>query len=517
MVAQQRNLIQKPLQSHPSKPLPSSSIYSATPTTTETATPSTSDPTTDYDPAINKKVPNWAEFYKNGYPTDVIVISDDDGDDGEEENDSPDVIVTSTCPSPSKILKRKRLNVPPVARRKRACPSVEFLPPVQPVVKARDVYVPPVYDRKSSGQVTTVDDNDGHLIIGNETTLADGRFVVHKVLGQGTFGKVVSAFDTKNKTLCAVKIIRAVQKYRDASKIELRVLSTLATYDRNNRNRFIHLRECFDYKNHICIVTDLLGMSIFDFLRSNHYLAFPPSHVQSFARQLISSLAFLRDLNLVHTDLKPENILLKNDTSFTSDFPNHEKYKTHQILNDTSIHLIDFGSAVFNDEYHNSVVSTRHYRAPEIILGVGWSYPCDMWSIGCILVEFCTGEVLFQTRDNLEHLALMQRVIGKPLDRALLRAASLNDIGAELLNSSGKINYPNSQTKKSSTKHVKSTRTLAHIIRGAMPHMEADDMYWKLFLDLLSKIFVYDPQKRITAREALNHPWLTTAVRDVNI
>ena len=87
-------------------------------------------------------------------------------------------------------------------------------------------------------------------------------------------------------------------------------------------------------------------------------------------------------------------------------------------------------------------MSTRHYRAPEIILctshsdrgkgfgravsgmltsslapgctktGTGWSYPCDMWSIGCILVEFVTGEALFQTHDNLEHLAMMQQVFG---------------------------------------------------------------------------------------------------------
>lgn len=44
--------------------------------------------------------------------------------------------------------------------------------------------------------------------------------------------------------------------------------------------------------------------------------------------------------------------------------------------------------------------------------GTGWSYPCDMWSIGCILVEFVTGEALFQTHDNLEHLAMMQQVFG---------------------------------------------------------------------------------------------------------
>ena len=91
-----------------------------------------------------------------------------------------------------------------------------------------------------------------------------------------------------------------------------------------------------------------------------------------------------------------------------------------RVLLDTEIRLIDFGSATFQDEYHSSVVSTRHYRAPEIILGLGWSYPCDIWSIGCILVEFYTGDALFQTHDNLEHLAMMEAVVNQRIDLSLV-------------------------------------------------------------------------------------------------
>jgi|SRR5271156_2382191 len=85
----------------------------------------------------------------------------------------------------------------------------------------------------------------------------------------------------------------------------------------------IHLQDCFDYRNHICIVTELLGMSVFDFLKGNSFIPFPPNHVQHFAKQLLESVAcisllsltlltciVLHSLNLVHTDLKPENILL---------------------------------------------------------------------------------------------------------------------------------------------------------------------------------------------------------------
>ncbi|KAI5305152.1 dual specificity protein kinase kns1, partial [Ascosphaera atra] len=112
-----------------------------------------------------------------------------------------------------------------------------------------------------------------------------------RLLGQGTFGKVIEAEDIRTGYRCAIKIIRAVSKYREASKIELRVLKTLADYDQENNNRCIHLRDVFDYRNHICIVTDLLASSVFDFLKQNHFTPFPSSHIQAFARQLFISVA----------------------------------------------------------------------------------------------------------------------------------------------------------------------------------------------------------------------------------
>lgn len=282
-----------------------------------------------------------------------------------------------------------------------------------------------------------------------------------KLLGQGTFGKVVEAYDKQRKARCAVKIIRSIQKYRDASRIELRVLSTLASNDKTNRNKCIHLRDCFDFRNHICIVTDLLGQSVFDFLKGNGFVPFPSSQIQQFARQLFTSVAcrfstyisiyqttnlsVLHDLNLIHTDLKPENILLVsnayqtftyNRTIPSSSHATARNARQRRVLLDGEIRLIDFGSATFDDEYHSSVVSTRHYRAPEIILNLGWSFPCDIWSIGCILVEFFTGDALFQTHDNLEHLAMMESVIGNRIDTALVKKVMAGRGGS--LNSASK-------------------------------------------------------------------------------
>ncbi|KAG5994938.1 hypothetical protein E4U54_002999 [Claviceps lovelessii] len=340
------------------------------------------------------------------------------------------------------------------------------------------------------------------------------------LLGQGTFGKVVKARDRKRNEAVAVKIIRSVQKYRDASRIELRVLATLKANDSENRNRCIHLRDCFDYRGHICIVMDLLGQSVFDFLKGNGFVPFPNSQIQNFARQLFTSVAFLHDLNLIHTDLKPENILLADDAyqtfTYNRKIPSssttiNRQASQRRVLLNTEIRLIDFGSATFQDEYHSSVVSTRHYRAPEIILGLGWSFPCDIWSIGCILVEFFTGDALFQTHDNLEHLAMMEAVVGSRMDSHLVQAVN------KMSTRSGgnpaskyfkrlRLDYPTPETTRGSRRFVKAMKHLNDII-------PSNNQFFKHFLDLLKKIFVYDPSQRITAKQALNHPWFREIVQ----
>jgi dual-specificity kinase len=58
-------------------------------------------------------------------------------------------------------------------------------------------------------------------------------------------------------------------------------------------------------------------------------------------------------------------------------------------------------------------VCTRHYRPPEVIVNAGWSFPVDIWSIGCILFEIACGDTLFQTHKNVEHLAMMEYLLGR--------------------------------------------------------------------------------------------------------
>ncbi|KAF1985206.1 kinase-like protein [Aulographum hederae CBS 113979] len=419
---------------------------------------------------------------------------------------------------------------------KRRDPFSPYVPPPNPPIKAKEVYVPVIEDRHSV-KGHKVDDDDGHYIVQTDADLTE-RYQIIRLLGQGTFGKVVEAFDRKKKTRCAVKVVRSVQKYREASRIEIRVLSTLASNDKPNRNKCIHMRDCFDFRNHICIVTDLYSQSVFDFLKMNSFTPFPSSHIQSFARQLFTSVAFLHDLNLIHTDLKPENILLVksdyqtftyNRTCPSSSTSTARTARHRKVLLDPEIRLIDFGSATFNDEYHSSVVSTRHYRAPEIILNLGWSFPCDIWSIGCILVEFFTGDALFQTHDNLEHMAMMEPVCGSKVDREIVRAVtkaernSSKNPAVQYVNKqnwdkaatdkthsyfkSSKLDYPNPDTPRASKKYVKAMKKLSDVIPPTTD-------FNRQFLDLLKKVFVYNPDKRITAKQALKHPWFKESIQD---
>ncbi|RKP31064.1 kinase-like protein [Metschnikowia bicuspidata] len=423
------------------------------------------------------------------------------------------------------------------------------------------------------------DDEDGHYIIKINDVFANS-FVIQKLLGQGTFGKVVACYDKINRETVAIKIIRNIAKYRDAARIELRVLTTLKKFDNENRNHCIHLRECLDYRGHICIVTDLLKISLYDFLENNKFIPYPGSHIQAIAKQLVRSVTYFHDLNLIHTDLKPENILLHDDSfqkkqlrsntiissylnlNLSNDKRLSEKPPKYlKILNNPLIQIIDFGSAIFDDEYHSSIVCTRHYRAPEIVLGVGWSFPCDMWSVGCILVELVIGEPVFRTHDNLEHLAMIEKVVGAPIDMDMVRASKNRDheVGMKLFTDSSRgydnitngdcddieilgaaneeegyrLKFPIETTP---SKFVKSVEQLSRIdifiserigLNINFDYSLSENYqknshlinfgnftFWWFFIDLLRKLFVVNPANRITALEALEHPWFNLGSED---
>lgn len=207
----------------------------------------------------------------------------------------------------------------------------------------------------------------------------------------------------------------------------------------------------------------------------------------------------MHDLRLIHTDLKPENILL-----VSSDFVKLPVCKTKSdetnfrcLPKSSAIKLIDFGSTVYDSQMHNSIVSTRHYRAPEIILGLGWTYPCDIWSVGCILVELCTGEALFQTHDNLEHLAMMERVLG-PLPEHMIRKASKD---AEKYFRRSHLNWPEGAVSRES---IRAVRKLDQLKKLVSQHVDSSR---SSLVNLLHGLLKFEPSERLTAQQALDHPF----------
>eukprot|EP00697_Spironema_sp_BW2_P016510 gnl/Spiro4/7771_TR4089_c0_g2_i1.p1 gnl/Spiro4/7771_TR4089_c0_g2~~gnl/Spiro4/7771_TR4089_c0_g2_i1.p1 ORF type:complete len:397 (+),score=73.04 gnl/Spiro4/7771_TR4089_c0_g2_i1:287-1477(+) len=342
------------------------------------------------------------------------------------------------------------------------------------------------HDRNSSPPASpSCDDREGHYKYRIGEYL-DDRYKVIRTLGEGTFGKVVEAWDRHTDTTVAIKIIRAVEKYRDAARTELRILHHLNRRDPSGSKGCVRLLGDFDYRNHVCMVFEKLGPSLYDFLKSNRYRPFPVLHVQHFARNILQSVAFLHDeLELIHTDLKPENLLLVTNDFFIQG--------SKKVPASTDIKLIDFGSATYNSHHHTHVVSTRHYRAPEVILGLGWTYPCDSYSVGCILVEMYTGETLFQTHDNGEHLAMMERVFG-PIPRHMKEAAEPR--AQKYFKRDLSLRWPEGANSES-VHAVRKCRSLEQLL-GAEP----------LFLDLITRLTAYEPDRRITPRTALDHPFL---------
>ncbi|XP_071910425.1 serine/threonine-protein kinase AFC1-like isoform X1 [Coffea arabica] len=346
------------------------------------------------------------------------------------------------------------------------------------------------------------DDKDGHYVFAIGENLTP-RYRILSKMGEGTFGQVLECLDNERKEIVAIKVVRSVHKYREAAMIEIDVLHKLLRHDVGGA-RCVQIRNWFDYRNHICIVFEKLGPSLYDFLRKNSYRSFPIDLVREFGRQLLESVAFMHDLRLIHTDLKPENILLVSseyvkvpDYKFLSRSIKDGSYFKN-LPKSSAIKLIDFGSTTFEHQDHSYVVSTRHYRAPEVILGLGWNYPCDMWSVGCILVELCSGEALFQTHENLEHLAMMERVLG-PLPQHMIMRADHHAV--KYFKRGARLDWPEGATSRESMRAVWKLPRLQNLVMQHVDHSAGD------LIDLLQGLLRYEPGERLKAREALRHPF----------
>jgi len=301
--------------------------------------------------------------------------------------------------------------------------------------------------------------------------------------------------DNRPVATVAIKIVRNVRRYYESAMIEADICERVnREQSRQNKDFCAQMLDRFSLSSgHYCLVFECLGRSLYDFLKMHDYQPFPMYCVRDFSRQLLAALDFLHGFGLIHTDLKPENILLSTNEETT-----YRSWdgRSLPVPVCTKIKVIDFGGATYDNEKKSSVVNTRQYRAPEVILGCGWSYPSDLWSAGCIIAELYAGELLFATHDNAEHLALMERAVG-PFPKELLDRSS-SSLAWECFDSRGwhKI------------RGVLSPRSIEHVrkmvpVEQTVNEHDRPTGLGRLFRSLLTN----DPKRRATAREALMSPF----------
>ncbi|CAI9544865.1 unnamed protein product [Staurois parvus] len=259
----------------------------------------------------------------------------------------------------------------------------------------------------------------------------------------------------------------------------------------------------FDYHGHMCISFELLGLSTFDFLKENNYLPYPIHQVRHMALQVCQAVKFLHDNKLTHTDLKPENILFV-DSDYDLTY-NVEKKRDERCVKNTSVRVVDFGSATFDSEHHSTIVSTRHYRAPEVILELGWSQPCDVWSIGCIIFEYYVGFTLFQTHDNKEHLAMMERILGPIPSRMMVRKTRI--LCPFYRHTAGSWEESCPHTAGPTCPLLSPSLLKKYMLNNS------NDEHQQLF-DLIEGMLEYEPSKRMSLSDAVKHPFFSPLKSD---
>ena len=310
-----------------------------------------------------------------------------------------------------------------------------------------------------TGRTTTLGQSSKSLFLKrNQNSKPIPQYKPIKVVGQGVFGIVYTA-KTPDGELVAIKKVLQTPKYINR---EIEILEEL------NNEYCVHLKNYFTQAGKrsneviLYIVMDFLPMSIhqfnFTYRKENRY---PPLiYVKLFAFELFSGLYYLHKNGITHRDIKPQNILCDPTTG--------------------ELKICDFGSAkkIIEGEKSVSYIASRYYRAPELFFGcVYYTSAVDIWAAGCVIFEILTGgKQLFVGESSKDQLFAIAKIIGSPTEEDLKSFQHYHNIQLD----------------------VQKETPLNEILPGHTPQ----DLY-----RLLTDIFVYNPEKRPTAFECLQHPF----------
>ena len=338
-----------------------------------------------------------------------------------------------------------------------------------------------------------------------------GRYIVLRQLGEGTFGRVLECQHRYLRTPVAVKVIRDVDRYRENAKVECRILKKIQeirrlSLDKRGSRGIVRFYEDFMHAHRFyCLSFERLGKTLYEVITMNNHRGFFMYDIQQIAKEFIETLAFLHDeCGLIHTDIKMENIMLCGSEWFECRPPprisSDRKYYRPVLVSDMcdgrhrSIRIIDFGNGVFRGDHHSTTINTRQYRAPEVILEQGWDQKSDMWSAGCAIAEMFTGELLFATHENMEHLAMIERITGQRFDGDFFSFSPPNL--RNTYSSSDGLNWPVGCTSSESFRRVNDCLYLEDMFKPS-EH--------RLLGELLTKLLRIDARCRYSASKALRN------------
>lgn len=334
----------------------------------------------------------------------------------------------------------------------------------------------------------------------------EDRYRVVRQLGDGTFGRVLECEDRLLRMRVAVKVIRDVDRYRENAKVECRILKCIQeirrlSSDKRGSRGIVRFFDDFMHHRFYCLSFERLGKTLYEVIQMNNHRGFFLFDIQAIAREFLETLAFLHDeCGLTHTDIKMENIMLCGTDFLECEAPprisSSSTYFRPVLVSEQtggrhrSIRIIDFGNGVFRGDHHSTTVNTRQYRAPEVILEQRWDEKSDLWSAGCCIAELWTGELLFPTHENMEHLAMIERVTGERLNRDIFSYSPPSV--RKKFERNNDLNWPEGCASSDSFRRVNECEFLDDLFRPE--HGLAE---------LVSRLLRVDPRRRYSASKAL--------------
>eukprot|EP00921_Rhytidocystis_pertsovi_P000135 GHVQ01000291.1.p1 GENE.GHVQ01000291.1~~GHVQ01000291.1.p1 ORF type:complete len:330 (+),score=21.13 GHVQ01000291.1:328-1317(+) len=287
-------------------------------------------------------------------------------------------------------------------------------------------------------------------------------------LGKGAYGIVWKATDRRSNTTVALKkIFDAFQNQTDSQRTFREIMFLQELCGHENIVRLINVLKADNDKD-IYLVFDYMETDLHAVIRAN---ILEEIHKQYIIYQLLKAIRYMHSGDLVHRDMKPSNILLNSEC--------HVKVADFGLARSVAqtSDSAEQSSAVLTD-----YVATRWYRAPEILLGsTRYTKGVDMWSLGCILGELISGRPIFPGTSTMNQLERIQVLTGRPSSEDL---KAVNCPYANMMMESLPIQKPRS-------------------FRELFPNAPSQA------IDLLKLLLQFNPVKRISADEALRHPYVS--------